>query len=80
MSSYCYICEEDYSPDSFKYIYRIVNTKTNSEQFFKDQPLFAFDYPNLKVELIRVGYNSDDYFRAVDNSLLLSNRLVRIIG
>ena len=76
MSDYCYICEQEYSPYTYKFIYCIINTRHASKNYFIEQPIFAFDFEYLKVELIRVKSDSDEYNTAVDNEYRFNNNRV----
>ena len=75
MSTYCSFCEESFEPTNYKYIYTLINTRNNNKNYFADTPTFAFDYDFLKVEVIRVSSDSDEYYTAVSNSqrILTSN-------
>jgi len=76
MSDYCYICEETYTPYTYKFIYCLINTRNRNKNYFIEQPVFAFDYDFLKVELIRVQSDSDEYNTALENNFRLNNNSV----
>jgi hypothetical protein len=76
--SYCSLCEESFEPIDYKYIYRLVNIRNNNANYFADTPEFAFDYDYLKVWVIRVNSNSEEYFTAVSNSQRIQNTNIRI--
>ena len=74
MSVYCSVCDEIFdSNNNYKIIYYIINNNNNKKNYFSDPPEFAFDYPYLKVELIRVKSDSDEYSVSVFNSLRIKN-------
>jgi hypothetical protein len=68
MSVYCSVCDEIFNPNDYKFIYCIINTRNNRKNYFSDPPEFAFDYEYLKVELVRVSSDSDEYSVACNNS------------
>jgi hypothetical protein len=77
MSAYCLSCEETFNPP-YQFIYCLINTDTNKKNYFYERPEFAFDYSYLKVELIRVDSDSDEYFVAVRNSQRIQNSYISI--
>jgi hypothetical protein len=71
MSSYCSIRETEFEPTEYKYIYTLINTRTNKKNYFSEQPIFAFNYDYLKIELNRVKEDSDEYCTSIANSYRL---------
>ena len=57
--------------DNNKYIYCVINTNNQRKTYFlnEDDTYFTFDIIYLKVELVRVASESEEYKIAVENSL-----------
>ena len=68
MSIVCDICATEFEPPHYKYIYCLINTRTKACNYFEEQPIFAFDYDFLKVELRKVEAFSEEHKVSIANT------------
>jgi hypothetical protein len=71
--SYCYNCEREFEPITYRFIYCLINKETGKCNYFSEPPEFAFDYDCLKVEYRRVKDDSVEYFVALQNSIKMQS-------